>query len=130
MPYCTECFEHMLVSNVRKEAGEHVQLKPTNDYFLAAVQAICALAKRPVTLTEEGKTPGCAETAAGATMTFLLGQTTEKPSYFPKSITLEELQTFFKADQPVILDSLTEELIAFEKEYPGTINSINKYGSS
>jgi hypothetical protein len=117
----------MLVTNVRKEAADGVQLRVTDNYFFHAVQALCALAKKPVSTGALGKIPGCAETAASATVAFLLGHTPQKADVFPKSITLEELQTFFKADEPVVLDQLTEELITFEKQYPGTINSINKH---
>ena len=131
LPYCTSCFEQLIVSLVRKEAGkEPVQLRPMHGYFLDAVQAACKLAKREVQFSETGKTPGCTETAAAAVLRYLLGYTDAQEDVFPKTVTLEELQTFFKAEQPVILDALTEELIAFDKAYPGTTRSIVHYGNT
>jgi hypothetical protein len=127
LPYCQRCFEELIVTCVRREAPHGVALKPTNDYFFAAANAACALAKRPVTVSAEGKKPGCTETAAAGIITYLLGTNPVLEEYFPKTITLQELQMFFKADQPVQVDTITEELITFDKTYPGTTRSILNY---
>ncbi len=127
MPYCEACFEALLSRLVRKEAPDSVHLRPTPGYFSDAVKALCELAKREITIDEAGNCPGCMETQAAATIRYLLGQTQELEHHFPKSITLEELQMFFKPALPVPIDNLTEDLIAFEQAYPGTIRSIAKF---
>jgi len=126
MAYCQGCFEQHISKCVRHEAQEGpVRLKPVRGFFLEAAKAACELARREVVLDEQGLVPGCGETAAAATIRYMLGYTQSREQHFPKSITLQELQTFFKADKAVQLDSITQELIEFEKRYPGTINSIN-----
>jgi hypothetical protein len=126
-PYCQACFEHLIVSSVRKEAGPGaVRLKPVQGYFLSAVEAACRLAGKDVEHADDGFVPGCTETAAAAVVAHLLGHA-QKEEHFPKTITLQELQTFFKAEQPVILSALAQELVAFDKAYPGTTRSIVKH---
>jgi hypothetical protein len=128
LPYCQECFEQLISSCIRREVLEGpVRLKGTPGYFLDAVTAACTLARREIIHDEHGRTPGCAETQAAATLHYLLGHTTVHEHHFPTSITLEELQTFFKPEQPVELDSLIYDLLALDKTHPGTIRSITKY---
>ena len=129
MPYCDACFHRLITQSIRKEAGEGpVHLLNSAEYFFEAVCAACAAAGREVIVTEQGMEPGCAEIAAAAKIKMLLGERAET-NVFPKTITLKELQMFFKGDTPAKLDTLTEELIDIEHRYPGTINAIIKHTS-
>lgn len=122
--YCEACFLHHITQCIRREARtEPIVLKPQPSYFLTAVQAVCVAAGKPVILADKGQVAGCAETAAAAKIKHLFGHTTGQQ--FPESITLEELQTFFKAEAPV-LDIITQELCSIDQKHPGTVNSINK----
>lgn len=132
LPYCEACFHAFIAHAIRLEAGEGPILlqpmeqdKPTT-FFPAAVRKACELAKRTVIEDPEGAVPGCQETAAAATLKYVLGREAERTRIFPASITLEELQTFFKGPPPE-LDSLTRELLTLDAQYPGTTASITKY---
>lgn len=126
MPYCRNCFEIYISKSIRHEAGDNpIKLKDEKGYFLDAVSQACALARREIIIDPKGATPGCAEIAAAAKLAAMV-QGSEFETVFPKTITLQELQTFFKAERPLKLNSITQEIIKIEERYPGTVNSINK----
>ncbi len=125
MPYCDACLEHLIVGEIRRELrDQHASIQEEEGYFLDAVRYACKKAQREIRYSPKGARPGCLEIAAAAHIKFLLGISTEQETVFPTSVTFEEMQTFFKPHKPVELDSITQELISFDKAYPGTTRSI------
>jgi hypothetical protein len=133
MPYCQECFEHLLSKLVRSEVpNASIELQDGDPYYTAACSALCLLAKRQVTFISDNKKgliPGCQETQAVANMQFLLGYCPKREVHFPSSITREELQRFFKGVPPKIT-TVEEELSNIEQTHPGTIASVAKWNEA
>lgn len=136
LPYCEECFHAHLVATLRKEIGPsttpliiRTPRTDTEKQFAKAAQALATLSKREYLEkdSEEAPIAGCTETHAAATVRYLLGFTDKAEVHVPRSITYQEIQMFFKGLEDISLDNLTQELIHFDKQYPGTTASITKH---
>jgi hypothetical protein len=130
-PYCEECFRHTIIKLFRHEAGDGpLYVRPGvtahDRYYREALEALARDARRDVIEDDNGMTPGCAERAAAAATTFLLGARDKQEQIIPATITREELERFFKPAPQEIEDPIERDLRLLEERYPGTLASVLK----
>jgi hypothetical protein len=130
LPYCTSCFEHMLVRAARAEIGDGaLRLVPAtkeNQPWHAAATQLASAARREVVLDENGCVPGCAEIAATHAIQFLFQDAPGEAlvHVFPRTIRKEELQLFYTPLTEIPLSDEARELMNLETVHPGTIASV------